>query len=950
MTDFAPGSLVTTRGRDWVVLPESETDLLVLRPLGGSDDDIAAVFPELETVGEASFPPPTTADLGDAASARLLRTALQVGFRSGAGPFRSLGGLNVEPRAYQLVPLLMALRQETTRLLIGDDVGVGKTVEAGIIAAELLASGDAKGLAVMCSPALAEQWQDELRTKFGIDAELVLASTVAKIQRDLDLNESLFDKHPNIVVSTDFIKSPRHRDNFIRGCPDLVIVDEAHTCVTGADGFDKGRQLRHELLGRLAADPQRHLLLLTATPHSGKSSAFRNLLGLLDPSLANVDTETRRGRERLAQHFVQRKRADIRHYLDQDTEFPDDRKFKDETYLLSPAYRALLDDALAHVRGRLRAEIGLERHKTWFNAISMMRAIVSSPEAAYRTFTSASAVSRATDEAEAETIGAAVTRDWADAEQAEGIDVSPGAAGEIELTTLDRLAEQARALYGPVHDTKLALLVKQLKRLLKDGYHPIVFCKYIGTAEYLEEQLTGKLGSKTHVKSVTGRISPQSRIDRINAFAELTAEDPAAHRVLVATDCLSEGVNLQYHFDAVVHYDLAWNPTRHDQREGRVDRFGQRRSEVKVVTIYGTDNGIDGKVLEVLIRKHRRIRKDTGISVSIPDETAATVTNAIMQWLFLHADAPSEQATLPGLETVGAEIEQDWNSAADREKTSRAMYAQRPIQPDEVAAELEAVRAALGAADGIAPFTRHALHALGGMILDAPDGGFTAELSAAPVGLRDALAASLGGERIDKGLPVAFRTSPAVPKGEAALVRTDPAVSAVAGFVLNAALDRSLKPEDRPAHRCGVIRTDAVSTRTTLLLVRLRFRLVLPSRHGDRHLVAEDARLLAFEGSPERAVWLEDKAVERLLEARPIANLETNAERAAERILSGLGHLTDHLNDTAETLAAELLESHRRARTEAKQWRRGLNVTAQRPADLLGVYVYLPDPAGGLPR
>ena len=109
-------------------------------------------------------------------------------------------------------------------------------------------------------------------------------------------------------------------------------------------------------------------------------------------------------------------------------------------------------------------------------------------------------------------------------------------------------------------------------------------------------------------------------------------------------------MNLQHHFNAVVHYDLAWNPTRHEQREGRVDRFGQRSADVRVVTIYGGDNGIDGKVLEVLIRKHREIRKLTGISVPIPDETSSQVTDAIMEWLLMRGQASADQQTLFELE------------------------------------------------------------------------------------------------------------------------------------------------------------------------------------------------------------------------------------------------------------------------------------------------------------
>src|SRR6202035_5837563 len=118
------------------------------------------------------------------------------------------------------------------------------------------------------------------------------------------------------------------------------------------------------------------------------------------------------------------------------------------------------------------------------------------------------------------------------------------------------------------------------------------------------------------VMCITGELPPDERRARIGLLGKNDK------RILVATDCLSEGINLQESFDAVVHYDLSWNPTRHQQREGRVDRFGQRSPEVRVVTIYGEDNGIDGKVLEILIKKHREIRKSTGISVPIPDETS----------------------------------------------------------------------------------------------------------------------------------------------------------------------------------------------------------------------------------------------------------------------------------------------------------------------------------------
>jgi hypothetical protein len=132
--EFAVGSLVRARGREWVVLPESTSDLLVLRPLGGADDEVAGIYQPLEPVESAQFDAPSTKALGDFRSSRLLRDAVRLGFRSSAGPFRSFGRIAVEPRPYQLVPLLLALKQDPVRLLIADDVGIGKTIEAALIA------------------------------------------------------------------------------------------------------------------------------------------------------------------------------------------------------------------------------------------------------------------------------------------------------------------------------------------------------------------------------------------------------------------------------------------------------------------------------------------------------------------------------------------------------------------------------------------------------------------------------------------------------------------------------------------------------------------------------------------------------------------------------------------------------------------------------------------------
>ncbi|MEW6155386.1 MAG: helicase-related protein [Actinomycetota bacterium] len=994
---FAAGSLVHARGREWVVLAESEPDLLVLRPLGGGDDDTAAVLPNLEPVRPATFPPPTAADLGDAASARLLRTALRIGFRSSAGPFRSLANLAVEPRAYQFVPLLLALRQGPVRMLIADDVGIGKTVEAGLIAAELLAQGDARRLAVLCSPALAEQWQGELRDKFAIDAELVLPATAARLSRRLMLNQSLFDRYPHVVISTDFIKSPARRHEFVNHCPELVIVDEAHTAVAeGSGGGARARTQRHELLKALAADATRHLVLVTATPHSGKEEGFRNLLALLDPELATVDLDDPRGRARLARHFVQRRRADIRHYLDEDTAFPSDRLSREAPYELSAPYAAFFDRVLAYAREQVVDATDpsgptVRQRVRWWSALALLRTLASSPAAAAATLRTRASAAQAESVEEADALGRAVVLDSADDEALESLDVTPGAdaVGTVEDEGIDEgstaaevaaagqpvlgekrrllaLARDAAQLTGPRFDRKLATLVDELKGLLADGYDPIVFCRFIDTAEYVAAHLGEPrvLGAEVNVAAVTGRLPPELRQERIAELCTL-----AGRHVLVATDCLSEGVNLQEHFGAVVHYDLAWNPTRHEQREGRVDRFGQRRDVVRAVTIYGRDNRIDGIVLDVLIRKHRAIRAATGVSVPVPDESDGVV-EALMEGLVLRGQRPADQLAFDlGLEQRRDDLHRAWESAAERERRSQTKYAHEGVHPEEVAREVAASRQAMGTRQEVAEFTVEALRALGASVTRRGP-SWEVVTSTLPVGLRDALPPG-------HAEPLPLHPDLPVPRGHGLLARTDPHVEAVARHVLDTALDAGVPPahgqawgrgphaleeggvgappgepaEGRPASiaaRAGVGRTRAVSQRTTLVLVRFRFHLDLPGRDGTRSLVTEDARFLAFAGPPDAAAWLGPADVDALLGATADANVAPDhAADLLARLTTSLPSLSPALDAEADRLATELLDAHRRVRAAAGAARRGLAVAAQKPADVLGLYVWLPVTAAG---
>ena len=639
-----PGTLIQARGREWVVLPDSTDDLLMARPVGGLDEEVTGILPAVETVASATFRLPTAADLGDFAAGQLLRDAARLSTRAAAGPFRSFGRIAVEPRPYQLVPLMMALKLDPVRLLIADDVGIGKTIEAGVIARELLDRGEIRRLAVLCPPHLAEQWQRELVEKFHIEAELVLSSTIQRLERDLPLGVSVFDRHRCTIVSTDFIKSARHAEDFVLKCPEFVIVDEAHGC-TLAGGVGRGRQQRFDLLRRVAADTTRHLVLVTATPHSGNEEAFRSLLSLLDPDFANLPLDLERAeregiRRRLARHLVQRRRADIRHYLETDTAFPA-RQDKEATYTFSTEYRALFDDILAFARDYVSAEDGSQRRRRvrYWSALALLRCVSSSPAAAAATLRSRAAVDQVDDD-EVDEIGRRTVLDQGD-DDTVALDFSPGSDTEAAAASTRRrlleFARRAEALPAP-SDLKLQGALREIQALLKDGFQPVVFCRFVDTADYVARQLRDALPARVRVEAVTGLLPPAEREARIAALAA----EPGQY-VLVCTDCLSEGINLQQHFNAVLHYDLAWNPTRHEQREGRVDRFGQEKPEVRVVTYYGTDNPIDGVILEVLIRKHKSIKSDLGVTVAVPG-SSEQIAEALFEGALFKAKNPGAAA------------------------------------------------------------------------------------------------------------------------------------------------------------------------------------------------------------------------------------------------------------------------------------------------------------------
>lgn len=923
---YSPGSLVRARGREWIVEPGSVAPLLRLRPLSGGQDESALVHTGLEPdIGSAHFPVPDPAQEGSQQEASLLADALRMALRRGAGPFRCFGNIAVEPRTYQLVPLLMALRLEPVRLLIADDVGIGKTIEAALIARELYDRGEIQRMTVLCPPHLVEQWLRELDERFHLPAVAVTATSAARLERGLPVGDSIFHAHPITVVSLDYIKSDRHRHDFIRACPEFVIVDEAHTCVSSG----QARQQRFELLRDLAADAERHLVLLTATPHSGDQEAFYSLLALLKPGFAQLATASGAAkdklREQLALHFVQRRRPDIDEWRDGSV-FPQ-RDTAEITYRLGGQWDSFFQDVLDYCRDvTVRAGDDARRQRlSFWGTLALMRCVASSPAAAVQALQTRLRV----EQVEQAPDGVLASLFDGSEDQLDQDDLAP--AADTGDPALQALLAKARALAGEADDPKLRLLTEHLKQLIDDGFNPVVFCRYIATAHYLQEHLQGKFRGVA-LEVVTGEYPAEERERRIAALGE------TERRLLIATDCLSEGINLQDYFDAVVHYDLSWNPTRHEQREGRVDRFGQPSPRVRATLIYGANNPVDGAVLQVILRKAEKIRQELGVPVPIPDDDH-TLTQALMKAVMLRSErvgGPQQSFDFDQYEESRA-LDLRWTDLADKAKRNRTVFAQRRLRPADVLPEWERMQAVLGATEDVQRFTTQAMARLGAGLAPLPRRGAVASISTLPLTLRERLAAEgIHGElRIDFSQPPASRCR--------YISRSHPLVSTLADELLERAVSGEARDNQQLATlgRIGVWRSPAVTTITTVLLLRLRHQITATRASQSRVLLVEESLPVAWQGrnaptevqGEQLLTWLASPAAGDLPDAV--------RQREMHSALSLLEERHADLEAVADAQAERLLADHRRVR-EAADARGRYEVHALKPVDVIALYVLMP--------
>ena len=951
-----PGTLVKFRGRRCVVQPSLDRELVMLKPLGGSDDEIITIFEPIlqphEKLEPDQFELPDKSDLDSFLTAKLLYDAARLSFRQVSGPFRCMGKLSFRPRSYQLVPLIMALKLETTRLLIADDVGIGKTIEALLILRELIERGQIASFAVLCPPHLCDQWQKELADKLDIEAVIVRSSTVAALERKIIGDDTLnvFNYYPYQVVSIDYVKNGSTKmPAFLKDMPDFVIVDEAHTCTKNLD-FKKisQSQQRYELLEKIAAKPSQHFVMLTATPHSGKDGEFKSLLGLLNPDFEQYDLGnlTVTEKKKIAAHFIQRKRKNILLWLNGEVPFPK-RTTEEWPYQVaaSSEYHKLYQDVLKFARGISTEGIAENKARIkYFAALSLLRGVMSSPAAGYEMLQKRKSRLSA-DEATTEEVrdNPAIERleDQSDIERTDLLDVAN--LSESEWNTLHKLAQRSAAIMGPQHDDKIKKTIDQVKVWLDRGQSPIVFCRFIATAHYVADQLNKALNGKKDmdIRAITSMLSDDERKEKIEEMAK------SRKRVLVATDCLSEGINLQDKFNTILHYDLPWNPNRLEQREGRVDRYGQpgwtdksgnHHNTVEVKVLFGEDNPMDVVVLKIIITKIQNIQNTSGVSIALADDNRS-IMDKVLKEVLLNPERAQSRFTKqmrfdfgpsPELDELDTAITRDIELAKEKAEKIRSIFAHESIMPQEVQKDLDEVDEAIGDVATLEAFVIAAGKLLGAGFAKVKGGYIFSR-----VNMDTWLYNNLGqGDKIH----ISF-LSP-TPQGFRYIGRNHRFVEQLCHRVIANSLDKTRRMQK--AARASVFRTDAVATQTTL--IQFRVRNVIREVGKQVEMVSEEMFLWGYKKTPDgmEALGLE-KCKELLHTSIALDISKERQEILFEQELEHFKQLHPDFIRVVENRSNELVQAHTRFAKfiGAKRFEA---VTPVLPPDILGVYVLIPNP------
>lgn len=609
--NFVVGQKIKTRGRLWEIgearsFPTGQ--ILRLMPVGTLGNDEIEVISSVESV-ETIPPQDIQWHIGPPKGWEVFHLGIMLSLHQGSEVMQCLSRGRLEIENYQLIPVLKALARPYQRLLIADDVGLGKTIEAMLIMMELIARRRGNRVLVVVPAGLQDQWYDELLDKLGMEFEIYDSDRIRELRREYARGTNPWLNRNRIITSIDFVKRYDIRRT-LRGVKwDLVIVDEAHylaETVAASRIYRTDRSRFGEFISR--SDHCENLLLLTATPHNGYSRGFYSLLRLVDPFL--TPNGKRINRDMVDPILVRRVKDEI---------YEDDgvtKKFKGRSIgsisvPMTDEEKELYSEVCRYTQRQWRRSgkdtaVGFAMTIIKKRLISSLHALRMSLNNRYNSLS---------DEVIDIKAKRGLIKDyWAGTnlteEQREKVEkelltapLDPGAL-QTEKREIKRLLDLADGI-DISRDSKAQTLLKALKKLFAENPQEkvIIFTEYRDTQNSLFEFLSSN-GFDGKIEKMHGGMT---RKDRRNAQARFFSPEI---QILIGTDSASEGLNLQKRCHIIIHNELPWNPNRLEQRNGRVDRWGQKK-DVIIRNLYLEDT-IEGEILEILKRKVEKIRKELG--------------------------------------------------------------------------------------------------------------------------------------------------------------------------------------------------------------------------------------------------------------------------------------------------------------------------------------------------
>ena len=532
--------------------------------------------------------------------------------RTVQSPFRS--GIDIED--YQLDPVVRAIQMPRVNLLIADDVGLGKTIEAGLVAQELMIRDRTRRIVIICPSSLQVQWLEQMRDKFGLDFRIVDSNLMKELRRKRGIHVNPWQHFPRLITSIDFLKRDRALRLFREVLPgegesmyprrfDLLIVDEAHNVAPSAGGRYAVDSLRTAAI-RLLVPHFEHKLFLTATPHNGYPESFTALLELLDSQ------RFARGvipdRKQLQVVMVRRLKSEMKDW-DGSNKFPA-RKLSAIAVDYSDVERGVHSALKRYAELRTKnIEDNTEKYATEFVLKLLKKRLFSSPQAFANTLTQhqyslTNARKRKKTSLSQPNVGilrrqlSQIEEDFADDDiyeesTDEAITTTTRLFRELtaeEQDLLRQMQEWAETASRKA-DAKARELLNWIHLYIKpDGKwskeRVIIFTEYRATQKWLYQLLAGEgFVEGERLMSLYGGMNSDDR-EKVKAAFQ-ASPDISPVRILLATDAASEGLDLQNHCHRLIHYEIPWNPNRMEQRNGRIDRHGQKADEVLIYHFVG---------------------------------------------------------------------------------------------------------------------------------------------------------------------------------------------------------------------------------------------------------------------------------------------------------------------------------------------------------------------------